>query len=96
MQFLITAYDGPNSDRMAVRPAHLENLKPYIENRNIIAAGGLTNEEGKMIGSFLVLNFESRDALDQYLETEPYVLYKIWKDINISTCNVVISSELKK
>ncbi len=96
MQFLITAYDGPDANRMAFRPSHLENLKPYVEAGNIIAAGGLTNEEGKMIGSFLVLDFASREALDKYLESEPYVLYHVWKDINISTCNVVISSVLKK
>lgn len=96
MQFLITAYDGPEANRLAIRPLHLENLKLYVEAGNIISAGGLTDKEGKMIGSFLVLDFESRETLDRYLEAEPYVLYHVWKDINISSCNVVISSELKK
>ena len=50
MQFLVKAYDGPDmlEKRMAVRPRHLEGMKAL--GRQIIAAGGLLDEDGKMTG----------------------------------------------
>ena len=67
MQFLIKAYDGPNmlEKRMAVRPRHLEGMKAL--GRQIIVAGGLLDESGKMKGSALVMDFPDRAALDEYL-----------------------------
>ena len=77
MQFQITAYDGTDSDalsrRRAVRPQHLENIQKVKENGRVICAGGLTAEDGHLIGSFLIMEFESREKLDEYLKTEPYV-----------------------
>ena len=84
MQFLVKAYDGPNmlEKRMEVRPRHLEGMKAL--GTQIICAGGLLDEEGKMKGSALVIGkmkgsalvmeFESRAALDEYLKNEPYVV----------------------
>ena len=64
MQFLIKAYDGPNmlEKRMEVRPRHLEGMSRL--NEHIICAGGLLDEEGKMKGSALIMNFDSRAELD--------------------------------
>ena len=90
MQFLVKAYDGPDllEKRMAVRPRHLEGMKAL--GRQIIAAGGLLDEDGKMKGSALVMEFPDRDALDQYLENEPYVIEGVWQKIDIEIMNVVL------
>ena len=90
MQFLVKAYDGPDllEKRMAVRPRHLEGMKAL--GRQIIAAGGLLDEDGKMKGSALVMEFPDRDALDQYLENEPYVIDGVWQKIDIEIMNVVL------
>lgn len=90
MQFLVKAYDGPDmlEKRMAVRPRHLEGMKAL--GRQIIAAGGLLDEDGKMKGSALVMEFPDRDALDKYLENEPYVIEGVWQKIDIETMNVVL------
>ena len=94
MQFIITAYDGTDQDalprRMRVRPQHLENIAKVTEAGHVICAGGITNSEGQLKGSFLVMDFESREDLDKYLENEPYVTANVWKDIEIETCNAVI------
>ena len=37
----------------------------------VLCAGGLLDEEGKMKGSVLVMDFESGSDLDEYLSTEP-------------------------
>lgn len=94
MQFIITAYDGTDSEalsrRMSVRPRHLENMKKVMESHRILCAGGLLGSEGTAVGSFLVMDFPSREMLDKYLESEPYVTEKVWQDIKIETCNTVI------
>ena len=90
MQFMIRAYDGPNmlDKRLAVRPRHLEGMKRL--GRQIICAGGILDDEGKMKGSVLVLEFESRAALDDYLAVEPYVTEGVWDKVEVEIMNVVI------
>ena len=43
-----------------------------------------------MKGSFLIMEFDSRKQLDDYLETEPYMKSNVWQDVRVETCNVVI------
>ena len=90
MQFMIKACDGPNmlEKRLAVRPRHLEGMKTL--GKRIICAGGLLDDEGKMKGSVLVLEFESRAALDDYLAVEPYVTEGVWDKVEVEIMNVVI------
>ena len=90
MQFLIKAYDGEGmlQKRMEVRPRHLEGMKAL--GRRIICAGGLLDEEGKMKGSALVLEFPDREALDAYLVNEPYVTEGVWQKIDVEIMNVVL------
>ncbi|MBR4472061.1 MAG: hypothetical protein IKS55_00335 [Oscillospiraceae bacterium] len=95
MQFLIKAYDGPNmlEKRMEVRPRHLEGMSRLSEH--IICAGGLLDEEGKMKGSVLIMDFDSRAELDIYLAAEPYVLENVWQKIEVESMNVVIANGKK-
>lgn len=90
MQFIIKAYDGEGmlDKRMAVRPRHLENLGKV--NGKIICAGGLLDEEGKMKGSAMIMEFNSRAELDQYLNSEPYIQEHVWDKIEVEPMNVVI------
>ena len=90
MQFIITAHDGENvlDKRMAVRPRHLEGMAKLGEH--IVCAGGLLDDGGKMKGSVLILDFEDRAALDDYLKNEPYVIEHVWETIEVETVNVVI------
>ena len=90
MQFLIKAYDGPNmlEKRMEVRPRHLEGMKAL--GKQIICAGGLLDEAGRMKGSALVMDFPDRAVLDAYLNSEPYVAEGVWEKIEVETMNVVL------
>ena len=90
MQFLVKAYDGPDmlNKRMEVRPRHLEGMKKL--GKQIICAGGLLDDEGRMKGSALVLEFPDRAALDEYLENEPYVAEGVWQRIEVEQMNVVL------
>ena len=93
MQFMIKALDGENklARRMEVRPRHLEGMEKL--RSHIICAGGLLDNEGKMKGSVLILDFPSRDDLDSYLASEPYIVEQVWEKIEIETMNVVIGGK---
>ena len=90
MQFMVKAYDGENrlEKRMEVRPRHLEGMKKL--GKQIICAGGLLDDEGRMKGSALVLEFPDRAALDEYLRNEPYVVEGVWQRIEVERMNVVL------
>jgi uncharacterized protein YciI len=90
MQFVITAYDGEGmlEKRMEVRPAHLANMS-QIKGK-VVCAGGLLDEEGKMKGSVMVMDFPSKELFDEYLESEPYVKAGVWQKITVERMNVVL------
>ena len=90
MQYIIRAVDGENmlDRRMAVRPRHLENMSRV--KGKVICAGGLLDDEGKMKGSVLIMDFENRDFLDEYLNSEPYILEHVWEKVEAEPMNVVI------
>ena len=96
MQFIVKAYDGEGmlDKRMEVRPRHLEGMSKLGDH--IICAGGLLDDEGKMKGSALILDFDSRKELDDYLANEPYVLEKVWEKIEVDNINVVIANGISK
>ena len=88
-QFVIKAYDGEGKldKRMEVRPRHFEGMEKMKEH--ILCAGGMLDKDGKMMGS-LLMEFESRDQLDEYLSKEPYVVEHVWERIEVEQMNVVI------
>ena len=90
MQFVIKAYDGEGmlDKRMEVRPRHFEGMEKMKEH--ILCAGGMLDKDGKMIGSLLVMEFEKREQLDEYLANEPYVVEHVWERIEVEQMNVVI------
>ena len=90
VQFVIRAYDGKGmlEKRMEVRPRHLEGMERI--RQHVVCAGGLLDDEGKMKGSMLVMEFESCQELDEYLANEPYVLEHVWEKIEVEPINVVI------
>ena len=90
MQYIIKAYDGEGmlDKRMEIRPRHLEGIERIKEH--VICAGGLLDDEGKMKGSVLIMEYESREQLDEYLANEPYVQEHVWQKIEVERMNVVI------
>lgn len=90
MQFIVRAYDGEGKlpKRMEVRPRRFENMERMKDH--VVCAGGMLDEFGKMIGSLLVLEFENREQLDDYLSNEPYVVERVWERIEVERMNVVI------
>ena len=74
--------------RLAVRANHIENILKI--NGKVLCAGGLLDEEGKMKGSALVMEFANREELDDYLAHEPYITAGVWEKVTVERMNVVI------
>jgi uncharacterized protein YciI len=89
MDFLIIAHDFTDPEaltrRMAVREAHLANARKAKAVGNLIAGGAILDEAGKMIGSSLFARFATREDLDQFLASDPYVTGKVWDKIEVKT-----------
>ena len=93
MQFMIKAYDGKGmlERRMEVRPRHLQGMSRL--KQHIVCAGGLLDDEGKMKGSVLIMDFTDRSGLEAYLSGEPYVREGVWEKIEVERMNVVIPKQ---
>ena len=91
-QYIITGYDytdeGAFDRRMAVRPHHLDGAKHLKDNGNYVIGGAILNEEGKMIGSVMILQFETEEGLDAWKQGEIYITQKIWETIDIKPYRV--------
>ncbi|WP_026476220.1 YciI family protein [Alkaliphilus transvaalensis] len=92
MQFMITAYDGKDDGalerRMVAREEHLKLVDKLFKEGKYLYGVALLDENDKMIGSCVVVDFPTRKDVDQYLELEPYVKGNVWKEINVMPCKV--------
>jgi uncharacterized protein YciI len=91
-QYLVTAYDYTDVDalqrRMNVRPHHLDGARELKETGNFVLGGAILNDEGKMIGSVMILQFEDEEELQTWQQTEPYITQKIWESYDIKPFKV--------
>jgi uncharacterized protein len=87
MQFLVIGRDGDDADaparRTRVRPAHLDFIQPLVERGQILIGGAILDASGAMIGSTLLTEFDTREDLDDWLRSDPYVTEQVWRSIEV-------------
>ena len=93
MHFLVTAYDGKDSEaparRANARPTHFEQVKKLKDEGKFLYGGAILDEGGNMIGSMMVMNFPSREALEnEWLCDEPYATLGVWKEVEVQPFKV--------
>ena len=92
MQFLLIAHDGDDDDalnrRLQAREQHIALGDEMVANGSMLYGGALLDEQEKMIGSVLVLDFPTRQELDAWLKIEPYVLGDVWRRIDVQPFRV--------
>lgn len=95
MQFLILAYDGTDADaitrRMQAREAHLAHVVNYKAKGHLKMGAALLDAGGKMIGSTLIVDFPTREAMEAWLDSDPYVLGGVWQDVQVIPCQIAPS-----
>lgn len=92
MHFIITGHDGSDDQalerRINAREEHMLGVAEMVKQKKLLYAAALLNDEGTMIGSAMIVDFESRDELDRYIETEPYVTGEVWENIDVKPCKI--------
>lgn len=92
MQFLVIGYDGTDDKaldrRMAVREAHLAGVRKMKADGTAIFGIALLDDQEKMIGSVMAMDFPSRTELDAWLKIEPYVTGDVWLKIDVLPARV--------
>ncbi len=89
MNFLVIGRDGADAAerRQAQRQAHLEGAKKLKEEGKLLYAVAMI-ENGKMVGSVMVFNFETEAAFNEWKDNEPYVTGKVWESVEVTECAV--------
>lgn len=97
MQFLVIGYDGEDDEalerRLAVRENHIKLSDNAIKTGEQIFGVAMLDDEGKMKGSAMIVDFPSKAELDEWLKVEPYVTGDVWKKIEVVPCKVGPSFE---
>jgi len=93
MHFLVTAYDGKDSEaparRSNARERHLAGVKELIKEGRHLYAAAILDDDGRMAGSVLIVDYPSKEALmAEWLGREPYVTGNVWEEIDIRPCRV--------
>jgi len=93
-QYLVTGYDytddGALQRRMDVRPHHLDGVRVLKENGNYVEGGAILNDEGNMIGSVMIMQFETEEALGAWKQNEPYITQKVWESVDVKPFKVAV------
>ena len=77
-------HPGKPERRAGARDAHLAAAERLKEEGTLVHGGALLDGEGNMIGSMLIINAESRAAVEALLAEDPYVKADVWKDIEVT------------
>lgn len=85
MKFVIYSrdHDGALDVRKANRDAHLQFLKDQSSVEVLSAGPYLDKEDGKMIGSLLIVEASTIDAVRAWLKHDPYVIAGLTKSAQI-------------
>lgn len=93
-QFLVIAYDATDGEaekrRAAVRPAHLVAIDPLIADGRVFCAATLLDDDGRVIGSTLIVDMSDRAAVDAWLDQEPFRQRGVWQRVEVRPIRVVV------
>ena len=91
--FVVTRTDneGTVETRLATRPAHAERLQQLDDEGRLIVAGAMpkdpSNPQAGFYGSTIIVDFESREALDTWLQDEPFLKAGVYGHIDVKPFN---------
>ncbi len=91
MYFAFYCEDKPNNLalRLAVRDAHLVNLRKLVDAGRVLlagphpkVAGGMPAEVG-FAGSLMVIDFDTQQQAQAWIDADPYVVAGVFKKITV-------------
>lgn len=83
MLFVIDAKDKPDSFdlRLSTRPDHLDYLKSLGDR--LVAAGPFQDEQGRSIGSMVIVSAESSYDAEQIAAQDPYAQAGLFAEVSV-------------
>jgi uncharacterized protein YciI len=91
-QYVIIAHDGRDEEapqrRMDTRPRHLEGARKLKSEGRYVTGGAILDDEGRMKGSVMILQFETEEAFREWYANEPYITEGVWKSIEVKPFRV--------
>ena len=82
-----TDREGTLEKRLATRPAHLARLQQLDAEGRLIVAGAMpkdpNNPQAGFYGSTMIVDFDSREALDAWLQDEPFLKEGVYSHIDV-------------
>ncbi len=86
-----TDREGTLEKRLATRPAHLARLQQLDAEGRLIVAGAMpkdtSNPQAGFYGSTMIVDFDSREALDAWLQDEPFLKEGVYSHIDVKPFN---------
>ena len=86
-----TDNEGTVEKRIATRPAHVARLEQLDDEGRLIVAGALpkdpSNPQAGFYGSTIIVEFDSREAVEAWLAEEPFLKEGIYSHIDIKSFN---------
>ncbi|NWK75021.1 hypothetical protein D7V64_07950 [Acinetobacter cumulans] len=86
-----TDREGTVEKRLAVRPQHLARLEQLDTEGRLIVAGAMpkdpSNPQAGFYGSTIIVDFETREALDAWLQDEPFLKEGVYSHIDVKPFN---------
>jgi uncharacterized protein YciI len=87
VEYIVTGHDGTDEGalerRLAAREAHLAGAQRLAESGVLRSAAALIDDDGKMVGSSLHMEFPDETAFRAWYDAEPYITGGVWKDVTI-------------
>ena len=86
-----TDREGTLEKRLETRPAHLARLQQLDAEGRLIVAGAMpkdpSNPQAGFYGSTMIVDFDSREALDAWLQDEPFLKEGVYSHIDVKPFN---------
>ena len=91
MWYVIYALDREDSlaARKAARPAHLERVKPLVEQGRLLVAGPMPNIDSPdpgpagFGGSIIIAEFDSLEDAREWADSDPYVQAGVYEKVDV-------------
>lgn len=92
MQYTIIAHDYKDEEalnrRMKARQDHIALWDKMVSEGKALYWLALLDDENNMNWSIYIVNFDTREELDQWLKIEPYMIGRVWEKVEIIPCKV--------
>ena len=86
-----TDREGTLEKRLATRPLHLARLQQLDAEGRLIVAGAMpkdpSNPQAGFYGSTIIVDFDSREALEEWLQEEPFLKEGVYAHIDVKPFN---------